>query len=310
MNTIPPAPPNHLPESPRFSKDSRYQQKRKVISWWGLLIGLLLGLGGGLFYAWQLAPIEEFNTQPYQLLEADKAHYLVAIMMSYAGDPNLNKTIDRLIELNLGDDPIGAVAEMSCKMAQQGYLDSDSGLTALRNMKTFYQLQGRTSCADTLIPDRVAPQIVELQAATPTPTLIPPPSKTPVPQLAVATVTRQVVPTSPPQREFEGSIAGTFCDVELAGFIEVFVQDASGQGLSGEMVRVRWDGGQSRFFTGLMPERGPSYADYQMEAGKGYTIDMPGFSDPISTPLNAEPCFTAANEESIKSYRVVFRQFR
>ena len=79
-------------------------------------------------------------------------------------------------------------------------------------------------------------------------------------------------------------------------------------GIPGETVRVRWEGDDSQFVTGLKLERGESYADFQMEEGKGYTIDMPSLADPLDTPLVAESCFTENGEESIKSYRVVFRQ--
>jgi hypothetical protein len=90
--------------------------------------------------------------------------------------------------------------------------------------------------------------------------------------------------------------------------IEVFVQDFNGQGIPAQAVRVRWDDGESTFFTGLKPERGLGYADFQMEAGKGYIIDMPGRSDPSTQPMVADTCFTADGQQAITLYRVFFRQ--
>jgi hypothetical protein len=144
----------------------------------------------------------------------------------------------------------------------------------------------------------------------PSPTLVPPPSKTPTPPIsgsATVTPTPFVIATPQPRSDFIIASINTFCDTELSGIIEVFVQDLGGDGLAGQAVRVRWDGGEDTFFTGLKPERGPAYADFQMEAGKGYIIEMPGHSDPSTQPLNAAPCTTDGGEEAITSYRVVFR---
>lgn len=89
--------------------------------------------------------------------------------------------------------------------------------------------------------------------------------------------------------------------------IEVRVQDFEGTGLPGQPVRVRWTDGESTFYTGLKPERGPSYADFEMEAELSYTVEMPGLSDPSTTPLVADSCFTEFGDQSVTSYRVVFR---
>ena len=176
-------------------------------------------------------------------------------------------------------------------------------------MMTFYQLQGRSGCADTLIPasDVVPTSVVEIDAATPT--LPPPATKTPTPVSLVQvspTAPLVIVPTSVPQRDFVLANVATFCDSEISGVIEVFVQDFGNVGLPGMQVRARWDTGESSFFTGLKPERGPGYADFQMEEGKGYIIDMPGRADPSREQLVAVPCQTDAGQPAIISYRAVF----
>jgi hypothetical protein len=115
-----------------------------------------------------------------------------------------------------------------------------------------------------------------------------------------------IVPTSVPQRDFVLANVSTFCDDELSGIIEVFVQDFGNVGLPGMPVRVRWDNGENTFFTGLKPERGPAYADFEMELGKGYIIDMPGRSDPSRDPLVAATCTTETGAQAVISYRAVF----
>lgn len=291
-----------------LAQDSRYHRPRRYVSWGGLLAGLVTGIGAGLFIAWVLAPVQEFNTAPAQLHPEDKAHYAVAIMLAYEYDSDLVTVVNRLSALDVGGDPIQYIADTACDLARSGYVDSNAGLRAVRTMKTFYQLQGRTGCADTLIPDVEAPRIVEVIVPTATPTLTPPPSKTPTPEVAASPTATGVrlVPTTPPQRAYEGSIVNTFCDLELNGLIEVRVRDLGSEAIPGERIRVQWDGGEDTFVSGLKPERGADYADFQMEAGVSYLISMPGLSDPISQPIVATTCFTPGGDEAITSYRVVF----
>ena len=49
------------------------------------------------------------------------------------------------------------------------------------------------------------------------------------------------------------------------------------------------------------PWRG--YADFLMESGKDYIVDMPGHADPVPQPLSAVPCTTPNGERAIISYR-------
>lgn len=313
QQNLPPPAPTSLPEQPKFPRHrTRYNRPRTYISRWGLAFGLVFGILFGLGYAWLIAPIEEFDTESYQLRASDKNHFAVAIILEYQQSGDLARAVNKLVELRIGGDPIQAVADVACELASIGYVNNTSGLNALRAMKTFYQLQGRSGCADLLVPniDSADTQIVEVVVPTNTPTIPPPPSKTPTPDFGPQTPTPRinVVPTIVAQRDFEGRIANTFCDPQIPGLIEVFVVQFNGDGIPGETVRVRWEGNSSLFVTGLKLERGESYADFQMEEGQGYTIDMPSLSDPLDTPLIAESCFTEGGDESIKSYRVVFRQ--
>jgi len=294
----------------RPERGSKYRRPRRPVSWLALFLGLIAGIGGGLYFAWERDPRVEFDTEPWQLTEADRAEYIVAITLNYSYDGDLARAVNRLIALKLEGDPIQEVAEVACKLATTGYVDSSSGLRAIRSMMLFYQLQGRTGCADTLIPvSDQGTSVVNIDLPTPTPA--PPASKTPTPEgtaRPTPTPPRIVPPTTQPQTDFALPVIRTDCVAELPGLIEVFVQDFNGEGIAGQAVRVRWDEGESTFFTGLKPERGPSYADFQMEAGKGYTIDMPGRSDPSEQPLVASPCTTAGGGQSITLYRVYFRQ--
>ncbi|MEQ8675748.1 MAG: hypothetical protein RLP44_29785 [Aggregatilineales bacterium] len=295
----------------RLRQRSRYTRPRTYISWSWLIVGVALGIVGGVFFAWNVAPVEEFDTVPRQLRMEDRANYVVAVMLDYNITNDLDTALQRLIDLNLpGDDPIQQVAEIACDLVSTGYASSSSGLRAVRVMMSFYQNLERSGCADELLPANSTPLPQVVQITVPTPTLAPPASKTPTPigpDLPTATASSFQIPTSTNSRQFEYFVQSTFCDVELTALIEVRVFDFDGTPLPGQPIRVRWNSGESLFFTGLKPERGAEYADFQMEQGREYLIEMPGLSDPSPTPLSAEPCNTETGQQALRSYRIVFR---
>lgn len=302
--------PETLPEfeSPR-RVPGRYQRPRSLVSWPAAVIGLILGIAAGLTYTWMLNPIQEFNTHPWQLRAEDRAQYIVAIMLDYGHTGDLGRAVTRLTELRPAGDPIQLVADTACSLTTSGYANSSSGLRAVRAMMTFYQLQGRTGCADTLIAADAMdpPRVSTIEASTAT--LAPPATKTPTPAAPIrADVTPSlfIVPTNPPQSDYEIVNIPTSCSLEQPSTIEVSVVDFNGQGIAGQVVRVRWDDGESLFATGLKPERGAGYADFTMEPGLSYVVDMPGLSDPTQ-PLTAISCALEDGARSVISYRVVFR---
>ena len=271
---------------------------------------MILGIAGGLIYAWVVNPRVEFNTEPWQLNEADRANYIAGITLQYSYDSDLAKAVNRLVVLKLTGDPIQAVADTACKLASSSYVDNSSGQRAVRSMMTFYQLQGRTGCADTLLAviDQSTPNAV-IEAATPT--LRPPATKTPTPPAPdqpTPTVSLSVViPTIQPQADFTLVDVRTYCSKELSGLIEVRVQDYNGDPIPGASITVKWDNGESTFVTGLKPERGTDYADFQMDAGKSYTVQVTGRSDP-SQALVAGSCSDPdTGAQAIISYRTTFR---
>jgi hypothetical protein len=295
---------------PRQRRRSRYERPRRSFSWIGLFFGIVLGIGGGIFFAWNIAPAEEFDTEPWQLNRADQANYAIAAILGYAHDGDLGLAIQQLNTLRPQVDPIQFVADITCDLARSGYVSSNSGLNAIRAAMRFYQLQGRTGCADELIP--VVQEVIKTEEIliAPSPTLPPPPTKTATPigtqEITPSPSAPVVAETSIDQTGFQIVSTQPFCDPLFSGVIEVYVQDGSGAPLPGERIRVQWDDGSSIFFTGLNRLRGLDYADFEMELGKGYVIDMPGQSNPSTTPIVAENCETAEGT-AVQSYRVIFR---
>ncbi len=279
----------------------------------GLILGLAIGLALGLVYAWMISPVVEFDTLPSQLSEEARLQYLTAISLAYRADGDLRAAVNRLLELRLPYDPFQYLADTACTLFRQG-IQNNSQRNAVEAMIALYYPQGRRGCAD-------QSDLFVLVRATPTPfptaipstpTLTPPASKTPTPiaplNLTPATLPPTPTPTEvPSQDDYLIANIQTFCSVELAGLIEVYVQWPGEGDVPGMEIRVSWDGGEDRFFTGLKPERGAGYADFQMEANRAYRVEVAGRS-PRTRELVASPCFTEGGQSSTTSYRVVFRR--
>ena len=67
----------------------------------------------------------------------------------------------------------------------------------------------------------------------------------------------------------------------------IFIQDAAGNGLPGIRVRVQWGDGEDTFFTGLKGTD-PGYADYEVQAGKSYSVSVVDGASQMALELNAD----------------------
>jgi hypothetical protein len=292
----------------------RYTRPKRPFSLVGIMLGLIVGIGGAFAYTQFIDPVEEANVEPWQLNRDDQDAYLIALALAFASDGDLDAATSRLLALRLSGDPIAGMADTACRLATTGYADSTSGLNGLRALVGFYRLQGRTGCADALIggvaggPTPIGP----ITLPSPTPTLPPPPTKTPTPDAALPTRT-PIVPTVDASggavvNQFELLGVTTFCDPDEAGLIQVMTYALNGStGIPGVAVRARWQGGESRFFTGLKPELGAGYSDFAMTEGVSYLIDLPGTADPVPEPLVAVACTTETGGRSLIGYQVIYR---
>lgn len=300
-------------ESPNPS--ARYSHRRRGLSPTIVIIGLILGLAAGLIIAWVVAPVQQVDINPSQLNQEDQTRFLEAIALAYAQDSNLDRAIRRLLDLRFPGDPIQVMADTACTLATSGYINSSSGFRAVQAMVSFYQLQGRAGCADEVINVRTldSTQVVEVTLPTATLTLIPPATKTATPEgslLVTATPVTPLIAATPLPAQFDLANVATSCSAARPGVIEVLVYAANGStGIPGQAVRVRWGNEDNLFVTGLQPERGPGFADFVMEAGQSYLIDLPGQSAVVQPALVASPCTDpTSGERSIITYRVSFRE--
>jgi len=86
----------------------------------------------------------------------------------------------------------------------------------------------------------------------------------------------------------------------------VVVQDENGEGVPGVEVWLTWSDGADRAVTGLKPDRGPGYADFDVDPEVAYTVSVGQLGMPLVTGLRAEPCPVEEEGESFTgSWRLV-----
>ena len=268
---------------------------------------LIAGIALGLALTRIHGPLQRSNAEPWQLRAEDRQHYMIAIALEYAHKGDLPAALNKLIAMRPAQDPLDALAHAACALGSGGYLRSESGIQALRRAVALYSSQGRAGCAEQLLPQEAtlsAPALAtdfapDAGFATPLPT------KPPLPDSGADLAIRRLLPTPAPQRSFEARSARSFCDAASPGLIEARVVDYLGRGIPGQRIRVRWADQEDIFVSGLKVDRGDAYADFQMDEGVNYTIDMPGAAEPLGASLSTGACYSG-NRRTLKSWRVTF----
>jgi hypothetical protein len=79
---------------------------------WMMIIGLLTGMGGGLWYGWVVNPVEYKDTDISHLYVAYQDEYVLMASEAYALDGDLDTARARIALLSL-PDPANAVADLA-----------------------------------------------------------------------------------------------------------------------------------------------------------------------------------------------------
>jgi hypothetical protein len=130
----------------------------------------------------------------------------------------------------------------------------------------------------------------EAPTATPVPTLTPAPLPTPSPT---------TVPVSVPG--FEIVKQQRVCD-SPGGQLRVTVLDETGRPQPNVELLIRWDGQDEHFFTGLKPEKGIGYADFDMQKDRVYELVIVGAQSNVAQGLDTGGC-----ENRLASWDIVFQ---
>ena len=231
-----------------------------------LLLALAAGIAGGVTYAWVLDPIESYESEPHELRLEDKYVYLALIGDLYIKEGDLAGAESRL-------DAVGVEADgMVLAGLIADFLDAGGRPDAVRNLARLAETLGASG------------GVLEVFALEPTSS--PVPTDTVAPQEALPPT---VAPTPTPAPTFLLTEQIAVCaEPGLPGSILVWVRDAEGNGLPGMEIVVSWSTGQDRFFTGLRPELGKGYADFQMAPQVAYDVNLADFRGDMAEGLSSD----------------------
>lgn len=285
------------------------------------IIGLVIGLTLGLVYTWVIAPVELVNTRPALLRTDYRQDWVRLVALSYVANGNLGRARARLDGLRHED-----VAAATQVLIEE-YAAIGRSADTLRRLTTLAQALDVYTPAMLVYlytPGSSSPSPVHTPPFTPTSTPAPAPSHTPTafasPTLAVPTPEPTQVPTShtssplvAPTSEPSATPTPTpmpsllsrmqlaereqICQPGQAPRIEVVVRDERGVGLSGVPVWLMWLGGADRAITGLKPQSGAGYADFNAERDVDYALGIGELGMPLVTHLRIEPCPADEDQE-------------
>ncbi len=273
----------------------RQRQGQRPLPFWRrlsttgwLLLSLIVGLVGGLYYAWVVDPVVFTDASPARFNEHYREEYIVLVSQSYAvnenwplaqqrlatlEDPNIAETVNELLETAVRQQRPAPLLEQLATVARQ--LGAEGQAIAL-----FAPTQPAAALQPTPTPAvATTPTDTPAPTATPTNTAVPTPT---------GTATRPA--TATPQPNYRLTEQTRLCDDEEAiNRIEVIVLDAFLNDLPGVEIEVTWQNGRDRFFTGFKPENGRGYADFEMSPDISYTVRLPDGSPEVSG-LRLEEC--------------------
>lgn len=286
---------------------------------WYLLTGLLIGAVLGLAYAWFYAPVHYVDASPASLSESYRDHYRVLISAAFLANGDLPRARARLGLL--GDpDParllaIQAQRALAEKQPEQvinalGLLAvslSEGGLPAMALPATSAPTPAITQAAALSSPTQTSPAAtVPAQATTSVPTLAATPTSRPPTPTPTLLPTRTATPTQ--GAPFVLKDKSPLCDIKVREpRIIIHTLDAAGQPVPGVEIIVSWPGGEDRLFTGLKPELGLGYGDFNMLPGTGYSVHLAEGGELVQGLLSNE-CETRAGERFWGSWALMFAQ--
>jgi hypothetical protein len=251
----------------------------------------VLGLAGGLFYAWLINPIVYINARPAQMSEEYQEEYIFLVSQSYAYTGHWEMAVQRLEDLDAPDLP------QRVALLFERYLRQGAPAESVRNLANLTRRLGGDNPALALFnptPEPPAlPATPTRPISTPTATLLPTPSPTRPPTSTIAptpTPSPSPSPTATPRPNFRLLSQERVCAPdEPAPLIVVQTLDAELEPQAGVEVVVEWAEGRDRFFTGFRLEEDPGYADFVMAPDVSYSVFLAEGSPTIGG-LRIEAC--------------------
>ncbi len=282
------------------------------------LLALLIGLAGGLAYAWVLAPLRSVDTSPSTLRSDFKDQFRMLIAASYSATHNLDRARARLALL--GDaDPVDALTGQAQRMLASGDTfqvvqqvaglasDLQSGEALTVPVATVTTVAtGLPSLPPTALRPTATPVSTAAEATLTQPPVTEAATSIPVPDTPTPRPTWTPIPTA--SAPFELVSQEQVCNANLTnGLMQVSVLDARKHQMAGVEIDISWAGGEEAFFTGLKPEIANGYADYIMQAGVIYSVRVGRAGDAVPN-LTAPSCPTSNGQTYVGGLKLVFQQ--
>jgi len=268
-----------------------------------LLLSLIVGLIGGLYYAWIVDPVVFTDASPARFNNRYREEYIILVSQSYAVNENWPLAQQRLAAL---DDPeiaqtVNDLLETAVRQQRPAPLLEQLAIVA-RQLGA--EGQAIALFAPTLPANDLQPTPTPAIVTTPTNT---PPATTPTDTpISTPTGTATRPATATPQPNYRLTEQTRLCDDDEAiSRIEVIVLDAFLNDLPGIEIEVSWQNGSDHFFTGFKPKNGRGYADFEMSPDTSYTVRLPDGSPEVSG-LRIEECASGLSG----GWRLTFQNLR
>lgn len=275
-----------------------------------LITGLILGVALGVLYAWVLVPVETIETHPQDLRADFKEAYRVLIARAYQANYDLNRAEARLALLG-DEDPARVLAvQAQLTLSQEGQEDAARALGLLAAaLQGNLPSDGDTPAEDPLPTptensgesapptEEATPTATQQTALNTTPAATETPGgPTPTEGTIIPTLTATMPPTATatPGPPFVLDSIQLACDPNIdPPLIQVNVFDAAGNPVPGVAILITWETNTNRFVTGLKPEYGLGYADYQMNPAITYSLRLEDSNAPVNS-ITGRQCEDAA----------------
>ncbi|MBN1813817.1 MAG: hypothetical protein JXA14_18405 [Anaerolineae bacterium] len=270
-----------------------------------LFAGVAIGLLGGLIYAWGVEPVEYVDVGPWMMRPDYRQEWVRLAALSYVADGDLERARWRLADLDRQDIAVAMEALID------EYAAAGRSAETMRRLTVLAQALGvQTPAMLVYLETPVAPSV---PTGTPPPTFEPtlePPEPTitltPEPTIKPTRTPYPPTVTPEPRPPFQLAAKEQICEQGQKPHIEVIVQDEEGGGVPGVEVWLMWDGGADRAVTGLKPEQGMGYADFDAESGVDYSLGISELGAPLASDLRLESCPEEKGKEPlVGSWRVV-----
>jgi hypothetical protein len=272
------------------------------------LISAAVGLIGGLVVAWFVSPVEYTSVEPSELRPEFRSTYLQLVASSYAFENDWTRADFRLQVLR--DNP-RTIAQQVVQVTEHSIAEGRPAPMLRALSKLSDRLGVRTAA---MIVYLATPVPTVIPAATPTPLPSPTtsPISTPSPSPTFAqpdtpTPLPTFTPTPTPQPMQVLIARDRVCEPGPAQ-IRVVVEDENGKGMPGIEVWVMWENGADRFVTGLKPEQGNGYGDFDMQPAVTYAVAIGTSALPLVSDIKTELCPSDDPAQTIyASWKLTFR---